>query len=53
MIVGLIVIAAVVVVILTLLGHVPLLYALPAIGIVVAVLLGFAMRRSGPEPPRT
>ena len=53
MIVGLIFVIAVVVVVLTLLGHIPVLFALPAIGIVIAVLLGYQMRRSGPEPPRT
>jgi hypothetical protein len=43
---------AAVVFVLTLLGYVPWLIALPAIGIVIAVFIGFAMRRTGAEPPR-
>lgn len=46
-------VVAAVVVVLTLLGSIPMLLALPAIGVVVAVLIGYRMRRdSGPVPPR-
>jgi hypothetical protein len=52
MIVTLIVIIAAVVVVLTLFGYVPPLLALPAIGVVVAVLMGYlARRRSGSGGP--
>jgi hypothetical protein len=48
----LIFVLAAVVVVLTLLGYIPLLLALPAIGVVVAVLIGYQMRRSsGPGGP--
>ena len=43
---------AAVVVVLTLLGYIPVLWALPAIGVVVAVLIGYSMRqRSGRGGP--
>jgi len=52
MIVGLIFAVSVAVVLLTLLGYVPVLWALPAIGVVVAILIGYLMRRtSGPGGP--
>ena len=51
MIVALLFVAAAVVVVLTLLGYIPVLAALPAIGLVIAVLIGFSMRRTGAEPP--
>ncbi len=41
---------AVVVVVLTIVGKLPLIVGLPAIGIVVAVCIGFLMRRSRPTP---
>jgi hypothetical protein len=50
-IVGALFVISVVVVVLTVLGYIPWLVALPAIGIVVAVLLGYSMRRRGAEPP--
>jgi hypothetical protein len=51
-IVGAIFVVSVVVVVLTLLGYVPVLWALPAIGVVVAILIGYMMRRSsGPGGP--
>ena len=52
MIVGALFLIAAVVVVLALLGHVPVLAALPAIGLVVAVMIGFAMRRTGAQHPR-
>jgi hypothetical protein len=52
MVVGAIFVVSAAVVALTLLGHVPALWALPAIGVVVAVLTGYMMRRgSGPGGP--
>jgi hypothetical protein len=51
MVVVLLFFVAVVVVILTILGYIPVLFALPAIGLVVAVLIGFSMRRAGAGPP--
>ncbi len=52
MIVGLTFVAAVVVVVLTLLDYIPALWALPAIGVVVAIGIGYLMRRgSGQGPP--
>jgi hypothetical protein len=45
MIVTLIFVIAAVVVVLTVLGRVPALLALPAIGVVVAVLMGYLVRR--------
>ena len=46
------VVAAVVVTVLWILGYVPVLVALPAIGLVIAVLIGYRMRQnSGPTPP--
>jgi hypothetical protein len=44
-------VVAVVVVVLTILGHIPLILGWPAIGILVAVGIGYLMRRSGPAPP--
>lgn len=52
MIVGALFVISVVVVVLTVLGYISPLVALPAIGIAVAVLLGYAMRRRGAQPPR-
>lgn len=52
MILTLIFVIAAVVVGLTLLGYVPPLLALPAIGVVVAILIGYLLRRrSGPGGP--
>ena len=51
MVVAFLFFVAAVVVVLTLLGYVPVLAALPAIGLVIAVMIGFAMRRTGAEPP--
>jgi len=48
MFVGALVVVALVVTVLAFLGHIPLLLALPALGLVVAVVAGFLMRRSGP-----
>ena len=43
---------ALVVTLAAVLGHISLLWAWPAIGIVVAVLIGYRMRQnSGPTPP--
>ena len=44
-------VVAAIVVVLALLGYVPVLLALPAIGLVIAVMIGFAMRRTGAVPP--
>ena len=45
-------VVAAIVVALMLLGYIPMLLGLPAIGIVVAVLIGYSMRqRSGPGGP--
>ena len=51
MVVALLFAVAAVAVVLTLLGYIPVLVALPAIGLVIAVLIGFSMRRSGAGPP--
>jgi hypothetical protein len=51
MIVVVLFIVAAAVVVLALLGTISLLLALPAIGIVIAVLIGFSMRRKGAAPP--
>ena len=52
MIMVLIFVVAAIVVALTVLGYIPLLWALPAIGVVVAVFIGYQMRRrSGTGPP--
>jgi hypothetical protein len=52
MAVTLIFVVAAVVVVLTMLDYIPVIVALPAIGIVFAVLLGYLLRRnSGPRPP--
>lgn len=42
---------AAIAVVLTILGYIPVLVALPAIGVVVAVLIGYSMRRQGAGPP--
>jgi hypothetical protein len=45
-------VVALVVTLLAVLGHISLLWAWPAIGLVVAVLIGYRMRQnSGPTPP--
>ena len=51
MVVALLFFVAAVVVVLTILGHIPVLFALPAIGLLIAVLIGFSMRRTGAAPP--
>jgi hypothetical protein len=45
-------ILAAVIVALALVAHVPLLLVLPAIGVLVAVLTGYLMRRTGPGAGR-
>jgi hypothetical protein len=45
MIVTLIFIVSAAIVVLALLGHVPALLALPAVGVVVAVLMAYVLRR--------
>lgn len=52
MIVGTIFVISAIVVVLTVLGYIPPLVALPAIGVVVAVLIGYSMRRQGAGPDR-
>jgi hypothetical protein len=43
---------ALVVTLLFVVGHISLMWAWPAIGIVIAVLIGYRMRQnSGPTPP--
>lgn len=52
MIVAALFLISAVLVVFMILGSIPPLVALPAIGIVVAVLLGYSMRRRGAAPPR-
>ena len=51
MVVAVLFFVAAVVTVLTILGYIPVLFALPAIGLVIAVLIGFSMRRTGAAPP--
>jgi hypothetical protein len=52
MVVAALFVISAVVVVLTLLGRIPVLFALPAIGLVIAVMIGFSMRRTGAQHPR-
>lgn len=51
MVVALLFFISAVVLVLALLGKIHVLLALPAIGLVIAVMIGFAMRRTGAAPP--